>query len=166
MSALETAAALGFDDYDPYVVADAANELVPLGTEAALDRIALFGDGTGLFWVLRAAFEMPGGFPVVRLGAPDVAPPASGLPRFPIVLALDVPILVVSGYDVGGRPETPSRQLPHFRERGSLRSAPLEPSRNTDAVVTAFLECWRGAYGDAGPDVETFVRGQIARISA
>ncbi len=163
MSALETAAALGFDDYDPYVVADAANELVPLGTEAALDRIALFGEGTGLFWVLRAAFEMPAGFPVVRLGAPDVAPPPSGLPRFPIVLALDVPILVVSGYDVGGRPETPSRQLPHFRERGELRAAPLEPSRDADAVLTAFSECWSDAYGDDAPDVEGFVRAQLGR---
>src|SRR5215203_2020444 len=106
MSALADAAALSFGDHDPAVVIAAVNALQPLGKEPALDAIEAQanagGDAIGLFWVLRSLFDMPTepGHPPVRWGEPDIPPPAdpATLPRFPLVLAADAPLLVVHGY--------------------------------------------------------------------
>ena len=108
IASLKRAADLQFRDYDAALVVAAVNELQPLGKEEALDRVEGFlserapeKPAYGLFWVLRVLFEAPGdtGFPPVRIGTPTVPPPerTGSLPRFPIVLAADVPILAVRG---------------------------------------------------------------------
>jgi hypothetical protein len=145
---LARAADMQFEDYDPALVVEAVNELQPLGAEAALDRVeellAARGPAQpsyGLFWVLRVLFDVPPeqGFPPVRIGRPSVAPPprSGPLPRFPIVIADDVPLLAVRGYSLAGLAEGVDAHIAYFREHGVIRQAPLSPSR--DAAADEFL---------------------------
>src|SRR5262249_16857497 len=65
----------------------------------------------------------PGHMPTMFVGAPW--PPApkdpKRLPRFPILLQDGVPLLLVSGYLLGGLPEPPERHVPYFRKHDQLR---------------------------------------------
>ncbi|MGH6872654.1 MAG: hypothetical protein ACREHE_14225 [Rhizomicrobium sp.] len=145
--------------YDPRPVIAAVNLLQPLGKHGALDAIADFLDradtaAIGLFWVLRVLFDPPpgGAFPPLALGTPDIPPPPdpARLPRFPVVLACDVPLLAVRGYDLNGLPEEPRALLPALRAHGIIRAAALVPSPQ-DAEPD-FVRQWTFAYGDAQLD--------------
>jgi hypothetical protein len=171
---LARAAAMGFEDYDPARVVEAVNELQPLGKDAALERVDAAAaedpqaDAFGLFWVLRVLFEVPPeqGFPPVRIGEPTVAPPPKSgpLPRFPIVLAQDVPLLAVRGYMLGGLAEAVENHVRYFREHGTVREAPLSPE--PAEAEEAFLHQWRAAYGDDYPaEGPAVVREQLARMA-
>jgi hypothetical protein len=81
---LVQAADMACDDYNPSLIIQAVNALVPLGKEKALEEIESCmtaqnkqQEQTGLFWVLRVLFDVPEGtvFPPVRLGRPDIPPP-------------------------------------------------------------------------------------------
>ncbi|MDA0167810.1 hypothetical protein OJ998_01825 [Solirubrobacter taibaiensis] len=162
MSALSLAASMGYEDYRPHLVVDAVNELHPLGREGALDAVAA-EEGLGCFWVLRVLFDPP--LPPVRLGEPVPAPPADTLERFPIVLALDVPFLVVRGYDLGGKAQPVSAHIDELREHGRLREQPLRPATDPEAVHAAFVAEWRGAFGDEGlAEVEPLVDRQLISV--
>lgn len=170
---LARAAALTFDDHDPAVVIAAVNALVGQPKEAALDAIeaqaAAGGDAIGLFWVLRALFDMPAepGFPEIRWGDPDIEPPAdpATLPRFPLVLAADVPLLAVHGYFLTGLPEPVTAQIIDYREFGRMRETPLQAPQDLAAAEHAFLEQWRGAYGTArDAQARELVASQLARM--
>jgi hypothetical protein len=159
-SALALAADMQISEYDPARVVEAVNELQPLGKEPALERLEAELAGRdpqrpayGLFWVLRVLFDVPAetGFPPVRLGQPTVSPPRdpAALPRFPIVLAGDVPLLAVRGYTLGGLAEPIEAHVRYFREHGRLRAAPLSPS--PERAEDEFLSQWKAAYGDSYP---------------
>jgi len=173
MTTLDVTARMRFEDYNPRRVIEAVNALQPLGKQKALATIKAYLDhrdsdkeATGLFWVLRVLFEMPQGqaFPPVRIGQPDISPPASSdaLPRFPIVIVRDVPLLVVRGYALGGFPEPVATHLAYFQTHGTIRSAPLAPS--TDGVTDEFVRVWKAAYGSSSPDVLGLVSSQIAKM--
>ena len=174
MSMLDKVATMRVEDYDPVIVVEAVNALQPLGQAKALEAIDAYlaarrkGESSpGLFWLLRVLFDVPAGaaFPPVRLGQPDVAPPASValLPRFPIVIVDDVPLLVVSGYMLGGLPEPVESHVAYFRAHGVIRAAPLAPAAATADVEADFARVWRAAYGADAPDVSAHVRAQLAR---
>lgn len=159
-AALARAADMRFSDYDPARVVEAVNELQPLGKDAALERIeGLLADRNpqqpayGLFWVLRVLFNVPAGagFPPVRIGQPTVTPPPdpTSLPRFPIVLADDVPLLAVRGYTLGGLAESVDVHVRYYREHGTLRAAPLSPSPK--GAEAEFMRQWKDAYGESYP---------------
>jgi hypothetical protein len=152
--AVDRAATRGFDDYDPYELAATVNELRPSGKEGALAAVAeactrTGGDAVGLFWVLRVLFDVPDDrHPPVRLGEPTIPPPdGAALPRFPIVLVRDVPLLVVRGYTLGGLPEPVEAHLEYYGEHGTVRPEPLAPG-DPEAVAAEFPAVWRSAYGD------------------
>lgn len=145
---LDRAANMGFDDYNPAHVIAAVNALRPLGKEEALARIDSYLEGRdglpypdGLFWVLRTLFEMPAGrpFPPAGIGRPNISPPAGAehLPRFPVVVVQDVPLLVVRGYALAGLPEPVERHVAYFRAHGVLPARSLTPpaSRDGKSVV-------------------------------
>jgi hypothetical protein len=162
MSALALAASIQYADYRPHLVVDAVNELLGLGRDDALDAIAA-EEGVGLFWVLRVLFDPP--LPPLRLGAPVPPPPAGTLERYPIVLALDVPFLVVRGYDLAGKAQPVSAHVAALRENGRLRSEPLRPASDPEAVRAAFVAEWRRAFGDAGlADVEPLIDRQLISV--
>ncbi len=166
--ALSRCAEIRIEGYDPGLVVNAVNELVPLGKHKALARIEAASSDSeiGLFCVLRVLLDMPPGpgYPPMRLGQPDVAPPPQdALPRFPVVIAADVPLLVVRGYLLGGAPELVASHVAPFREHGSIRSEPLSPSP-ADAE-TSFARQLDQAY-EGGPPagVLDWAREQIARL--
>ena len=165
------AAAMGFEDHDPGVVIEAVNDLLPLGKDAALDRIAAAatagGDAIGLMWVMRAMFDLPGGHPPVLWGVPDVPPPddPSALPRFPLVLAADVPLLAVHGYALTGVPEPVAAHVGAYREAGVIRDRPLRPPADLAIVEEQFMRQWREAYGGDHEDAaRDLLHAQFERL--
>jgi len=133
---------------------------------------------SGVFAVVRALIEVPGrdqpaaDFPEVlqpgylrppALGAPD--PPApddpTELPRFPVVLLEDVPLVLVSGYALGGKPESLAMHLEGL-EGARWRSKPLAPT--SAGSVRYLLEHWGRFADDARLSAQ--LTGQLARYEA
>jgi len=167
-ASLARAAAMEIEGYDPALVIAAVNELQPLDKAGALHAIERCDEGPGLFWVLRVLFDVPDdvGFPAVELGTPAIPPPdePAALPRFPIAIVQDVPLLVVRGYILRGLPEPVAEHVAYFREHGSLRAAALRPV--VDGAREAFVELWTAAYGDAHLEQALeAVREQLQRVA-
>ncbi|MBS1911261.1 MAG: hypothetical protein JST22_04690 [Bacteroidetes bacterium] len=178
LSLVERAAATRLQDYNPVYVIDAVNALQPLGREGAWRMIGMYLErrdpeqsDDGLFLLLRVLFDLPPDqcYPEVGLGVPVTPPPpdAGNLPRFPIVMIQDVPIMVVRGYFLGGFPDRVERHVAFFREHGIIRSRPLRLPRSSAAIEDQFSTVWRAAYGTP-PDeyLLGFLREQIARLDA
>lgn len=174
--ALERAATMPVDAYNPAFVIEAVDALQPLGKEKALAQVdaCLASRGKkvvhGLFWVLRSLFDMPPGraFPPVRIGEPALPPPAdpAKLPRFPIVMARSIPLLAVDKYILGGKAEPVDAHVAYYRAHGVLRAQPLGPI-SPEGVEEAFVQAWKDAYGDAHlRQALVAVRAQIARLRA
>lgn len=176
-SLLEQVSNMQFEGYDPKLVIEAVNALQPLGKAKALEEIESYlssqGRGKesyGLFWVLRVLFDVPPetGFPPVRLGQPNVPAPAKpgALPRFPIIMVRDIPLLAVRGYILGGMPEPVASHVAYFRAHGSIRNTLLvPPSASMDDIEDEFEKQWIDAYGGA-PEEETraWIREQQVRL--
>jgi hypothetical protein len=138
--------------YDPLAVIQIVNTLQPLGKDKALSaideflRVASDFDSPareGVFLVLRVLFDVPadpGHMPPMHVGAPWPAAPIDPkrLPRFPILLQDDVPLLLVSGYMLGGFPEQPESHVKYFRQKGRLRDKLLAPGN----APFGLLEDW------------------------
>lgn len=131
--------------YDPLAVIQIVNALQPLGKDkalAAIDeylRVASYFEcrrgRDGVFLVLRVLFDVPadpGYMPPMLVGAPEPEEPKDPkrLPRFPILLQDDVPLLLVRCYQLGGMPPQPELYVKYFREHGRLRlrDRPLVPT--------------------------------------
>jgi hypothetical protein len=169
---LERASSSDFTGYDPRAVIDAVNALVALGADDAWGAVEASLTGAdlvteprrGLFLVLRTAFDADL-HPPVMLGTSDPPPPtdAGVVPRFPLVLVDDVPILLVSRYAAGGVVEPVTAHVAHYRASGTLRARALAPGTDADrmAAVTAL---YRAAYHvDPSPAVCSFVEDQLRR---
>jgi hypothetical protein len=165
---LRKVAQLTPDTYDPQVLLDGANALLPLGRNAILDAIdahlaAEKADFSsfGLFVLLRVLFEPPAGgtHPVMYIGQPDVAAPEdlAWMPAFPIVWMEGIPLNLVGGYMLGGLPEGVDAHVAHFRAEGQLRTRPIQPG-DKSRCLTSLGQLWQGAYGAALPDV---IQGRI-----
>jgi hypothetical protein len=173
VATLDDVATMGVGEYDPLKVVDAVNALHPHGKEHALDEISARGETRsypyGLVWVLRVLFDVPEetGFPPVRLGTPTIPPPPdpTKLPRYPIVMVRDVPLLAVGGYILRGLPEPIEDQVEFYRAHGSIRSRPLAPPESPEGVADEFARQWRAAYGEEHLDAAlATVSDQIARL--
>jgi|WetSurMetagenome_2_1015567.scaffolds.fasta_scaffold463663_1 hypothetical protein len=175
-SVMDKALDMQFEDYDPSYVIQAVNFLQPLGKEKALEQIESciksrpgHGDNLGLFWILRVLFDMPNGmdFLPVRLGSPSIPPPPDPgkIPRFPIMMIREIPLLIVSGYFLGGLPETVDVHVAYFRTHGIIRHKPLLPPQTMSGLENEFLEKWRDAYEDRYlPEVLETIRVQFERL--
>lgn len=176
---LDPAARGEFERYDPGAVVAAVNALVPQGKDGALAVVSEYlrvadravDRREGLFLVLRVLFDVPadtGVAPPLRIGAPDLAPPAAAtaLPRFPVLLVGDVPLLLVGGYTLGGLAESVESHVAWYREHGALRTAPLKPGAAAAATLAGFAAAWSKAYGAPPPAGATVrARRQLARSS-
>ena len=173
---LGTAARTDFARYRPRHVIDAVNALLPLGKDGALAAVeawlATHDAGTqphdGLFLVLRVLFEVPahpGHQPPLHLGGTSPPPPPdpASLPHFPLVLIDDRPLLLVSGFALGGDTEPVSSHIRHFRANGTLRHKPLAPARPPDAVLDEFRAMYQRAYGASPPPhVLALIQAQLS----
>jgi hypothetical protein len=172
---LQWAASSDWAHYRPQPVIDAVNLLLPLGANGALDGIDTYlttkdlklDPQEGLFLVLRVLFEVPaepGYHPPLALGGTSPPPPPDprALPLFPLMLVEDVPILMVSGFTLAGDAPPVSLHVRHFREHGTIRSRPLNPSKSTSAVLDGFRTAFLHAYGRSpSKDEEARVSAQL-----
>jgi hypothetical protein len=156
--------------FDPLAVIRAVNALQPLGKDKALTvideylRVASHFHSAareGLFLVLRVLFEVPedtGHMPHMFVGATPTPKDPKSLPRFPILLVEDIPLLLTGGYALGGRAERAESHVAFFRQHGTLRPRPLAPSadplRTLEAAQKAFRlvhhddpDGWNAAWG-------------------
>ncbi len=126
--------------FDPRPLVRAVNALHPLSESAALDVIAeylrvappwLTEETDGVFLVLRSLFvprARGAAHPPMHVGAPEPALPNPALAlMFPLAIVDDVPLLLVSGYMLGGQPEQPAAHLAWYRSNAVRRAAPLSP---------------------------------------
>ena len=184
LETLDRASFSSLESYNPERIVHAVNTLLPLGKKEALASIAGYYESAdrqadprqGLFWVLRVLFEIPaepGYHPPVRLGAPRPAAPDDlrTLPRFPIVLIEDIPLLMVTSYILGGLPETVDSHLELFERDGLMRSGLLRPAtdleddNDLERIVATFAGRYQSAYGLNPHDhqLET-IRSQLKRM--
>jgi hypothetical protein len=126
-------------EFDPLRLIRAVNALQALGKEKALKALRAYErldgdlsqeerrkyqvDEYRILPIARLLFETA---PPFALGAGDVAAPEGGAwPQFPIVLAQDVPFMMVSGYTLAGKGQRAAEYLKS--SFGPLRAAPLAP---------------------------------------
>jgi hypothetical protein len=167
---LQRASRTEFATYDPGAVIAAVNALIPLGRDGALGALDAFvasqaSPHDGLFLVLRVAFDAEP-HPVMRLGGSHPAPPAdrAALPRFPIMMVDDVPLMLVASYTLRGLPEPITAHLAYYREHGKLRAAPLAPAAGPDRMA-GYDAQYRAAYGAAPSDAErALIQAELGRL--
>ncbi|HEX5445023.1 MAG TPA: hypothetical protein VFW87_14390 [Pirellulales bacterium] len=141
-------------NYNPARTIEVVNALQPLGKEKALAAVdeylrvhSAWNDDTvgGIFLMLRVLFDPPddpGYWPNNVRGTSIKPADPKLIPRFPMVLQDDIPLLV---YIPGGRLST-GRGLPvgermaRFRATGKIRQRPLSPSNRPAAAVEAFIK--------------------------
>jgi len=159
LSLLDQVSTMTVENYNPAIVIKTVNYLHPLGKEKALEKISTYlkqadkkQNYNGLFWVLRSLFDLPKekDFPSVLLGKADIPSPdePKKLPRFPIVIIDDVPLLVVRGYQLGGLPEPVGNHIKLFLQYGNLRKNLLAPTTALQSVKQEFERRWISAYGE------------------
>lgn len=142
-------------NYNPARTIEVVNALQPLGKEKALAAVdeylrvhSMWNDRAieGIFLMLRVLFDPPDDPGHWRMDVPagtSIRPVNPKLiPRFPMILQDDIPLLV---YVPGGR-FTAGRGLPLeqrmacFRQKGKIRQRPLLPSDHPAAAVEAFIK--------------------------
>jgi hypothetical protein len=171
---LQRASSSDFAAFDPTSVIEAVNALIPLGKTGALAALDKFIAGQdlardphqGLFLVMRVLFDAAP-HPPLRLGGSRLQPPdpATALPRFPIAMIDDVPLMLVDAYELGGLPEQLSTHLDYYREHGQL-IAPLNPPRTGKVDRhAAFLRAFQQAYGRPPEQADVaHIDAQLARL--
>jgi hypothetical protein len=184
LETLDLASSSSLDSYNPGHIVQAVNDLIPLGKEGALASIAGYYESAdrqadprqGLFWVLRVLFDVPaepGYLPPVRLGAPRPAAPDDlrTIPRFPIMLIEDIPLLMVTSYILGGLPEAVDSHLELFENSGLVRTELLEPAididndNDLDRIVASFAARYEAAYETRPHDIQLqTIRSQLKRM--
>jgi len=173
---LSAAASGDFAHYSPQRVIDAVNALLPLGKDGALAAIESYlakrnleiDAEEGLFLVLRVLFEVPanpGYQPPMRLGGSSPPPPPvpQSLPHFPLVLIDDRPLMMVSGFFLGGDAEPVTEHIHHFRATGTLRGKALDPSQSASSVLGQYQAIYKRAYGTLPSQHEiALIEGQLS----
>jgi len=159
-------------DFNPVSLIRAVNVLQALGKEKVLKALRAYVRLSGelpvtdcfkyqvdeyrVLPVARLLFDGP---PFV-LGAGDVAPPAGrDWPLFPIVLAQDVPFMLVSGYILGGKGQSAGEYLEQLK--GPLREDPLAPRVTALEAADALTEseAWKALH--LGPGNEGRKKWQV-----
>jgi len=171
---LARASSSAFATYHPGHVIDAVNALLPLGKDGALAGLEAFLEGRdltadphqGLFLVLRVLFDADP-HPPVRLGGswPPQPPSPAALPRFPIMITDDVPLMLVASYTLRGLPEPVTAHIEYYRRHGTPRPEPLTPRPGPDRMA-AYENRYQAAYHAApSPAERSFVQAQLDRLN-
>lgn len=167
--------------FDPAALLRAADALRPLGKDTALAVLRAYGelarthrgrddlDEQRIFLIVRVLcdpVDLAVLQPALAIGAPDVQLPAgfTAWPRFPLVEQDGVPFLVVSGYALAGKAESPDVHLDDCRDHGQLRPRPAghaEFAAAAEALIAS--AAWREAMH--GGDAAAMVRAQAARAA-
>lgn len=136
--------------YLPGKVIEVVNTLQPMAKDKALDvideylRIVPGHDverRQRVASVLRILFEVPprpATMQPLAFGEAEPAEPEDllALPRFPLVLIDDVPLLVITGYSLAGEGEDIEVHVRHCRKYGRVRQALLRPTDQPFALLS------------------------------
>ena len=138
--------------YDPLPEIQIVNRLQPLGKAKALAAIAEYirvsdswsgarDPRCGMVLVLAVLFDLPEGvysYQAGRFGAPSPPPPKDPncIPRFPIAIVNDIPLMLVNGYVIAGGATPMENVVDFYRVHGYIRPAPLVPSNDPLAAIT------------------------------
>lgn len=160
---LDTAPGLDGYSYNPQPVIQIVNTLQPLGKEKALaaigeyirvsDRWRGLTGSENMFLVLRTLFDVPDNIDpsqVEGFGAPSPPGPKDPhrIPRFPIVLVDDIPLMLAGGYMLEGMPIPMDRVLAFFRDNGQIHPAPLTPTNDPLSAIVHLMNSKQWIYGD------------------
>jgi hypothetical protein len=173
------------EDFDPVALIRAVNELRALGKEEALDALTLYVNycreheddaparGLSEYRILpicRVLFVGSGGeerMPQLRLGQPQVFPAGIDLddwPKYPIVMAGDLPLTCESRYALGGVAGDVMDQIAFCRIYCELRSSPLTPTDTPtggeEALEVRLLGTDSNGYPSENTDVRQLLRRQ------
>jgi hypothetical protein len=168
-------------DYNPRDIILVVNRLQGLGKEKALAvldeylRVASHFHSNareGLFLVLRVLFEVPadpGYLPGAILGSPDPMPPKDDklIPRFPILIQDDIPLMLVCSYMIAGLAPRPEKDIRYFHHHGKLRDHPLQPTNSPLAVLGQIEHSPQWVFGTTscyGFNLETMLIKQLLRL--
>lgn len=164
--------------FDPSTYVGAVNELLPLGKAAVLDGLTTVASGgtdlehtVRIMFLLRLLFVKSDGapFPPMRVGAPtDVAgAPLEKFPRYPLVLEKDVPLLMISGFELGGFPEPAQPHIQHCRDHAELRADKLTPPKDLSTVVDGLMGApkWYRPQSTRATDRD-MLQAQVDRLAA
>lgn len=152
-------------NYNPLALIRIVNALQPLGKERALAAVREYvrvgnAEKNGLYLLLRALFEVPavpGYLPDPGLGNTEgtLLPPDDRrqVPRFPLAIVDDVPLLLVMGYALEGHGPRFTDDLAFFQRNCRLRPARLRPPDNPAAVLQDLESSsqWRYERGHSDP---------------
>ena len=161
--------------FDPRALIRAVNVLQPLGRGRAIAVVreylrvsSSFDDSAreGMFLLLRALFDAPDGYPPMMVGAPSPPAPADAkaVPRFPLLILRDVPLLLVSGYMLGGMAERPEDDLAWFEQHGKLRAKPLAPTDQPLALAGELARTSAGWWPVGGGTDRVMIANQLLRL--
>jgi hypothetical protein len=169
---LDTAPGLEGYSYNPLPVIQIINTLQPLGKEKALAAIAEYvrvsdewsgfgGPRSGMFLVLTVLFDLPRGiYPdqAGSFGAPSPGPPKDPgrIPRFPIAIIDNIPLMLVRGYTLAGMATPMENVVDFYRSKGSIRATPLVPSNDPLSAITHLTSSKQWIYGDTNLQITDF----------
>ncbi len=161
---LDTAPGLEGYSYNPLPVIQIVNTLQPLGKEKALAAIGEYirvsdqwssfeGPRSGLFLVLRVLFDVPKSVDPSQAGAFGAPSPPGPkdphrIPRFPIVLVDNIPLMLAGGYSLEGMATPMEEVLAFFRDNGQLHPEPLVPSNDPLSAIVDLMSSKQWIYAD------------------
>ena len=86
------------------------------------------------------------------------------LPRFPISMERDIPLLLVRGYMLGGRAEPVEEHVEYFRTNGVLRSKPLTPPDDPLSILDGLMNSLQTIYKDLESNEDYFMKGENSML--
>ena len=141
-------------------------------TNTILNGSAILEESAKVFFLVRLLFVTKKAgqpFPPIKIGTPldSGTPPAKAFPLYPLALVEDVPLLIVSGFMLGGLPQSPLDHLDFCQKECRLRPDPLRPPDNPLSLADQLLtsKAWyRETQGAEGDDDRTILQAQLLRL--
>ena len=160
---LDTVPRLEGNSYNPLPVIQIVNTLQPLGKDKALAAMGEYirvsggwdfdGPHEGVFMVLLVLFDLPENIDSNQAGAFGAPYPCAPkdphlIPRFPIAVVDDIPLMLVSGYELEGMATPMNDVLAFFRNNGQLHPKPLVPSNDPLSAIAHLMNSPQWIYAD------------------
>ncbi|GMU22309.1 MAG: hypothetical protein AMXMBFR13_23950 [Phycisphaerae bacterium] len=149
--------------YNPRDLITSVNGLLPSGKDKILTAMEEYVRVTPpwhkgsfhLLFLLRVLFDPPDAHnrPVLFMAGwnPPVPKRLARVPRFPIVIVLDIPLLLAIGYLFDGKPPDIREDLRSIRTHGRIRSEPLRPTNRPLEVLSKLEASCQWFYGKNYP---------------
>ncbi len=136
-----------------------------------VNSLEMSGIGDNVFFLLRLLFEPENGrtFPSVPMGKPVDSGEANlaNFPLYPLALVQDVPLLISSGYILGGKPGSPLGHIAFCEVNCQLRAKDLRPPENplglADELINSLI-WYQKTEGYEGEEKLATLRAQLLRL--